>query len=77
MTENEALLNERENEKFFCLLNSVGYIVTVMAEWSPEWETEVPDLSHPERGSWRFSSGWRKKNYREDLHKRKVESPCS
>ena len=61
MTENGALLNERENEKFFCLLNSVGCILTVMAEWSPEWETEIPDLSHPERDSWRFSSGCRKK----------------
>lgn len=45
MTENGALLNERENEKFFCLLNSVVCIATVMSEWSAEWEKETPDLS--------------------------------
>lgn len=71
MTEIGALLNERENEKFFCLPNSVGCIATVIAEWSLEWETEVPDLSQPEKSSQKLSSGW-KKNHKEDLHKRKV-----
>ena len=52
MTESGALLNERENEKFFCLLRAVVCIATVMAEWSPEWEKEVLDLSQPEKGSW-------------------------
>lgn len=54
MTENGAFLNERENEKFFCLLNTVVCIATVMSEWSPEWEKEVPDLSQSEKGSWRI-----------------------
>lgn len=54
VTENGAFLNERENEKFFCLLNTVVCIATVMSEWSPEWEKEVPDLSQSEKGSWRI-----------------------
>ena len=61
MTENGAFLNERENEKFFCLLNSVGCVATGMAEWSPEWETGVPALSQPEKRSQTFRAGWEKK----------------
>lgn len=53
-TENGGLLNERENEKFFCLLNSVVCIATVMSEWSSEWEKEVPDLP-TKKGSWKFN----------------------
>lgn len=45
-------MNERENEKFFCLLNTVVCIATVMSAWSPEWEKEGPDLSQSEKGSW-------------------------
>lgn len=54
-TESGALLNERENEIFFCLLSSVVCIATVMSWWGPEWEKEVTDLSQSEKGCRKFN----------------------
>lgn len=49
-------------------------VATVMSEWSPEQEKEVPDLSQSEKGSrgiqFRIE---KKKNHMEDLPKMKAK----